>query len=182
MPSHPLHKFRFCPVCGSAGFCATDARGKRCPQCGFQYYFNAASATVAVIVNEQGQLLSVRRAKEPAQGTRDLPGGFCDPGETAEQGVAREVAEETGLVVTHCQYLFSIPNVYPFSGLDVHTTDLFFLCRVEGGQQPRAMDDAASWEWLSPQRIIPHEFGLHSVRQGVVRLLSVWGELFSPLV
>ena len=54
----------------------------------------------------------MRRAKEPAKGTLDLPGGFVDMYETVEDGMRREIKEETGLDVTEIQYLFSSPNVY----------------------------------------------------------------------
>ena len=88
---HPLAIFRFCPVCGSEAFAVHDARSKRCAHCGFTYYHNAAASTVALIENSRGELLVVRRALPPAQGTLDLPGGFVDPGETLDEGCRREV-------------------------------------------------------------------------------------------
>lgn len=70
-------------------------------------------------------MLVVRRAKDPAKGTLDLPGGFVDLHESAEEAVRREVKEETGLDVKSSRYLFSIPNIYLYSGFEVHTEDLF---------------------------------------------------------
>lgn len=172
--THPLSVFRYCPVCGSPNFVTNNEKSKRCADCGFVYFFNPSGATVAVIVNERDELLVVRRAKEPAKGTLDLPGGFLDCAETAEEGVAREVFEETGLVVEQCGYLFSIPNIYPYSGLDVHTMDLFFLCRVKGTQEAKAMDDAESLAWIPWGQIMPQEFGLLSVRKGIIRLKMMW--------
>ena len=172
--THPLDIFRYCPVCGSPNFVTNNEKSKRCADCGFVYFFNPSGATVAVIVNEHDELLVVRRAKEPAKGTLDLPGGFLDCAETAEEGVAREVFEETGLEVEQCDYLFSIPNIYPYSGLDVHTMDLFFLCRVKGTQEAKAMDDAESLAWIPWGQIMPQEFGLLSVRKGIIRLKMMW--------
>lgn len=86
-------------MCGSSRFDIHNEKSKQCADCGFTYYANPSSATVALIVNEKNELLTVRRGKEPAKGTRDLPGGFVDMDETGEQGVAREVLEETGLIV-----------------------------------------------------------------------------------
>jgi mutator protein MutT len=172
--THPLDIFRSCPVCGSPNFVTNNEKRKRCADCGFVYFFNPSGATVAVIVNDRDELLVVRRAKEPAKGTLDLPGGFLDCAETAEEGVAREVFEETGLVVEQCDYLFSIPNIYPYSGLDVHTMDLFFLCRVKGTQEAKAMDDAESLAWIPWGQIMPQEFGLLSVRKGIIRLKMMW--------
>jgi len=94
---HPLSQFKYCPKCGSAHFEVHNEKSKQCADCGFVYYFNPSSATVALILNERDELLVCRRAKEPAKGTLDLPGGFIDMTETGEEGVAREVREETGL-------------------------------------------------------------------------------------
>ena len=129
--AHPLDKFKYCPVCGSSHFDIHNEKSKQCADCGFTYYANPSSATVALIVNEKNELLTVRRGKEPAKGTRDLPGGFVDMDETGEQGMMREVKEETGLVVNKVEFLFSIPNLYEYSGMIIHTLDMFFLCQVD---------------------------------------------------
>ena len=92
---HPLSQFRYCPKCGSEHFKVHNEKSKQCADCGFIYYFNPSSATVALILNEKNELLVCRRAKAPAKGTLDLPGGFIDMTETGEEGVAREVLEET---------------------------------------------------------------------------------------
>lgn len=92
---HPLSQFKYCPKCGSEHFEIHNEKSKFCKDCGFVYYFNSSSATVALILNERNELLVCRRAKEPAKGTLDLPGGFIDMAETGEEGVAREVKEET---------------------------------------------------------------------------------------
>ena len=81
---HPLELFKYCPKCGSSAFVENNEKSKRCEDCGFVYYFNASSATVAFILNEQGELLVCRRAKEPKKGTLDLVGGFVDRFETGE--------------------------------------------------------------------------------------------------
>ena len=80
------------------------------------------------LLNGRNELLVCRRAKEPAKGTLDLPGGFIDMNETGEEGVSREVWEETGLKVEKATYQFSLPNIYIYSGFPVHTLDMFFLC------------------------------------------------------
>ena len=96
-----------------------------------------------IILNEKNELLVCRRAKEPAKGTLDLPGGFIDMNETGEEGVAREVLEETGLKVKKAVYQFTLPNIYVYSGFPVHTLDMFFLCTVENMSHFSAMDDVA---------------------------------------
>ena len=171
--SHLLSLFRFCPRCGAGRFEADTEKSKRCPECGFVYFMNPSASTVAVIVDGGGRLLAVRRSKEPARGTLDLPGGFCDCHETGEQGVRREVLEETGLEVVGARYLFSLPNMYRYSGLDIPTLDQFFLCTVKETTGATAMDDAAEILWLPRQEVRPEEFGLTSIRKGVERLLAM---------
>lgn len=164
---HPLELFRYCPECGSDKFEEHDEKSKRCSNCGFTYYFNPSAATVAFITNEKEELLVCRRAKEPAMGTYDLPGGFLDMFETGEMGVCREVKEETGLEVTSTDYMFSLPNTYLYSGFLVHTLDLFFRCKVKNDKLLSAMDDVSESFWIPIDEIDPDKFGLHSISKGV---------------
>lgn len=173
MHLHPFHSFHYCPKCGGA-FEEHNEKSYQCRQCGFVYYFNSSSATVAVIVNGRNELLVAVRAKEPARGTLDLPGGFCDMYESAEEGVRREVREETGMEVTELEYLFSLPNTYMYSGFVVHTIDAFFRCHVPDGAMPIAHDDVAECRWMPISEVNPEEFGLDSVREGVQMLINRW--------
>lgn len=169
---HPLEKFKYCPVCGSDHFVVNNFKSKKCEDCGFTYYANPCSATAAFIVNENDEMLVVRRAKEPALGTYDLPGGFCDMGETVEEGMRREIKEETGLEVQDIQYLFSSPNVYQYSGMGIHTLDMDYLVRVKGGRLAiQAADDAAEAFWIPINEVNPADFGLTSIRNAVIRFL-----------
>lgn len=170
--NHPFEQFAHCPKCGSTRFEINNEKSKHCHDCGFTYYFNIAAATVALIVNERGELLVARRAKAPALGTLDLPGGFIDMHETAEEGVTREVKEETGLEVTRAEYLFSLPNLYEYSGFTVHTLDLFFRCTVADASHYMAMDDAAALYFIPLAQLKPEEFGLGSIRRGIERILQ----------
>lgn len=171
---HPLSLFSHCPQCGSARFGDNDSRSRRCADCGFTYYHNASAATVAVIFNSRGELLVARRALEPAKGTLDLPGGFVDPGESVEEGCLREVREETGAEARIERFLFSLPNTYLYSGFEVHTADMFFLCRLADNAAVTASDDAAALQWMPLGEVRPEEFGLCSVREGVERLLRLF--------
>jgi len=164
---HPLQSFRYCPICGSEHFVENNFKSKKCESCGFVYYFNSAAATAIFITNRVGELLVVRRAKEPAKGSFDLPGGFVDLYETAEEAIVREVKEETGLGISLPEYLFSLPNIYQYSGFDVHTVDMFFQYSVDTFSGLQAGDDAESLLFLAKNEIHPEAFGLDSIRQGV---------------
>ena len=120
----------------------------------------------------KGDILGARRGKEPAKGTLDLPGGFVDNYETGEEAVAREVMEETGLKVDEVKYLFSLPNIYPYSGIVVHTLDQFYECRINDMSQISAMDDVADLMWIAPKEIKPELFGLTSINKGVKKYID----------
>jgi len=169
---HPLELFRYCPKCGSEYFEINNFKSKHCSNCGFTYYQNPSSATAAFILNSEGKLLVVRRGKEPAKGTLDLPGGFVDNAESAEQGIIREIKEETGLDISQVEYLYSIPNVYPYSGMKINTLDMFFLCHAGENAQVQAADDAAECMWLPLREVYVERFGLRSIREAVHRFLQ----------
>jgi 8-oxo-dGTP pyrophosphatase MutT (NUDIX family) len=131
------------------------------------YYFNTAAAVAGFIEDKDGRLLVTRRAFEPAKGTLDLPGGFVDYAETAEEALKREIREETGLQVQNLQFLFSIPNIYNYSGLEIHTLDLFFRCQIDDFSSMQPADDVAQLLWIDKNDIQPELFGLDSIRKAI---------------
>ncbi|SHF59206.1 NUDIX hydrolase [Dysgonomonas macrotermitis] len=167
---HPLDLFKYCPKCGSDRFVINNFKSKCCESCHFIYYFNPSSATVSVIINKKKELLVATRASDPAKGTFDLPGGFVDMNETAEEAVIREVNEETGLQINSVRYLFSIPNTYLYSGFEVQTTDMFFLCETNDDSSFSAHDDVAALQFIPISELNPSLFGLMSVRKGIEKI------------
>jgi ADP-ribose pyrophosphatase YjhB (NUDIX family) len=170
---HPLDKFAYCPVCGSKHFEINNFKSKQCQDCGFTYYANPSAATAALIINPRNELLVVRRAKEPAKGTLDLPGGFVDMNETVEEGMCREIKEETGLEVSDIRYLFSLPNLYMYSGMGIHTIDMIYWVPLDCEHiDIQASDDAAEAIWIPINKVNPADFGLTSIRHAVEKFLS----------
>jgi NAD+ diphosphatase len=165
--SHPLALFRFCPVCGSEQFAINNEKSKRCAGCGFVYYLNPSAATAAFIENEKGELLVCRRGKEPAKGTFDLPGGFTDMEETCTETIVREIKEELHLTVNSVEMLFSLPNWYRYSGMNIPTLDFFFRCRIDDFSALLAADDVAEAFFVKQEALNPEKFGLASIRKAV---------------
>lgn len=92
----------------------------------------------AVVRDETGRLLLVRRGREPSRGRWSLPGGRIEPGETAAEAAAREVREETGLVVE----VGALLQIVRLDGYVVAD----FAATVVGGEL-RAGDDADEVRW-----------------------------------
>lgn len=168
---HPLSQFKYCPKCGSNKFTENNFKSNKCGSCGFIYYFNISSSTIAIIINEQKELLVATRAHEPVKGTLDLPGGFVDLDENGEEAVVREVKEETGLDVTELKYLFSIPNKYMYSDFEVQTLDLVYLCTVKDTSNMKADDDVSNLQFIKLEDLNPDLFGLMSVKE-VIRTIQ----------
>ena len=157
---HPLEKFKFCPVCGSSHFEVNNFKSKKCQDCGFTYYANPCSATAAFIVNDKQEMLVVRRAKEPAKGTLDLPGGFVDMGETVEQGMRREIMEETGLDTRKSNTSFlRLTSICIAAWVSTHSIWTFwFLCT--------AMSQSSKLPTMLPRR-----FGFPSAKSILLSLV-----------
>lgn len=171
--THPLSQFKFCPKCGSDRFVENNIKSKRCEACSFVYYFNSCASTVALIINESNELLVATRAHEPVKGTLDLPGGFVDLNETGEEAMVREVKEETNLDVTETKYLFSIPNRYVYSGFEVHTLDLVYLCKVINTEGLKAEDDVAKLQFIKIEDLNPDLFGLLSIKEIIRKIQNI---------
>lgn len=163
----PQEVFKFCPRCGSQHFEFQGVKSFLCRDCHFLYYINVAGAVAALIMNDNEQLLFAKRAFEPFRGTLDLPGGFVDKDESAEDALIREIKEELSLEIDTYTFFRSFPNRYSFKGLTYYTVDLFFRCTIKDMTAMKAGDDAADIVFVPVSKIETGQIGLTSIRKVV---------------
>jgi ADP-ribose pyrophosphatase YjhB (NUDIX family) len=91
---------KFCPSCAAA-LEIKEVFGQQrpmCPSCGRVIFYDPKVAVICIVPRD-GQVLMIRRGTDLGYGLWGLPGGYVDRGEVVEKAAAREVWEETGLVV-----------------------------------------------------------------------------------
>jgi 8-oxo-dGTP diphosphatase len=141
----------------------------------------------AVIKDDQGRLLLIKRGHEPGAGLWSLPGGRIEPGETDAEALVREMREETGLTVQAGALLGSVRRPVPGGGpraaaggqdnsaaggqggtvLDIKD----YAATVTGGTLC-AGDDAADARWVAAG-----ELPSLPITEGLVEALTSWGVL-----
>ena len=149
-----------------------DSRSKRCADCHFTYYANASASAAAVVRNAQGEILLVRRAYAPAAGTSAFRADLPSTANQLETTCLRELQEETGLRGHAPKFLFSLPNLYVYSELTVHTLDSFFAVSVDDETALFAADDASAVDWYPLSRDLLEQISLSSHREALRRLLE----------
>jgi NAD+ diphosphatase len=179
--THPFDILSFCPKCGSSGFQRLGERSLKCLRCGFHLFINSAAAVAAMVSDNEGNLLLTTRGVEPGYGKLDLPGGFIDPGESAEDAVKRELSEELGMNVKAVQYLGSAPNEYVFSAFSVFTLDMAFLVTPETFEGLTPMDDILGFDFYPETRINFDEIPAPSIRRFVKQFFDQWSPKRSSL-
>jgi len=161
---------QYCSKCGAAALDLVGAKLLICRKCGFELYLNAATATAALISDNQGRLLVIVRARDPKKGSWDLPGGFTDPGESAEESLRREIQEELGLEIASMRYLCSHPNRYEYMGICYATVDLAFVCEVSDLAAARiCRSEVEQVLFVPPEELDAARFGFESIRQIVTQ-------------
>ena len=106
-------------------------------------YPEAPIVGVGAVVIDGTKVLLVRRGQEPLKGEWSLPGGGLELGETLQQGVVREVLEETGLMVAPggvIEILDRITQDEPSGRVRFHYVLIDFVCHVTGGALGPATD------------------------------------------
>jgi ADP-ribose pyrophosphatase YjhB (NUDIX family) len=153
--------FIFCPICGKplAPLAeGRDAGRPACAACGFVHYDNPAVTTFGLLEREDARFLVMCRAHAPYVGLWDMAGGFVESGETPQDTLLREVAEETGLAVEIDGLVGVYKSVY---GPGRHTVDIAFACRVVGGELTIS-EEKSEARWITPDEIPPMAFDAQS--------------------
>jgi 8-oxo-dGTP diphosphatase len=118
-------------------------------------YPEAPIVGVGAVVIDGTKVLLVRRGQEPLKGEWSLPGGALELGETLQQGVVREVLEETGLIVAPggiIDILDRISQDEASARVRYHYVLIDFVCRVTGGALCPATD-AEEVQWVERDQL-----------------------------
>jgi ADP-ribose pyrophosphatase YjhB (NUDIX family) len=130
-------------------------------------YHNIAAA-VAIIFTYEDKILFTERNVDPDKGKLDLPGGFIDPNETAEEASCREISEELGLTITSSDltYITTAPNNYLYRNVPYRTMDIFYECQLKSDViSINAADEIKSLIWIKRSEIDLNKIGFVSIRK-----------------
>ena len=122
----------------------------------------------AVVTDEQGRLLMIKRGHEPGAGLWSIPGGRIEPGETDTEALVREMLEETGLTVQVGRLLGTVQR----PGLDGAIIDIRDYAATVTGGTLTAGDDAADARWVRADQLIALP-----LTEGLAEILTSWGVL-----
>lgn len=148
---------RYCGACGHATVLRRAGHSARCldPACRLEV-FPRLDGAIIVLVEHAGRCLLGRQAGWPA-GRYSTLVGFIEPGESLEDALRREVFEEAGVVVAHCQYHSSQPWPFPASLM------LGYMAQA-ASDQIAIGDELEDARWFEPQALI------ESIEAGSLRL------------
>ena len=163
----PAEHFRYCPRCGVIRADISPITPLRCANCKLTYYFNPTVSAAAFVFDDRNRVLFIRRAKDPAAGMLGVPGGFIDIGETAEEGLRREVREEVGLEIEGVQYLGSCINEYFYLEVTYPVVDLIFSASAIRPELALPLDAVAGLEWRNVQDVQQEELAFPSLKMGI---------------
>ena len=140
---HARH--RFCAQCGSPTRVESAGWVRRCPECKASHYPRSDPVTIMLTVRGDYGLLGRNRRRPGARFS--CLAGFMEPGETLEEGVRREVHEESGIRVGRVKYLACQPWPFPSSLM------MGFLC--EGLSEEITVDpeELAEARWFHRDEI-----------------------------
>lgn len=172
------HPYQHCSRCGRAGLTVVSAREFVCPACGYRHFITPIPAACALVLDSADRLLVIRRAHEPGLGLLGLPGGVVEPGESGEQGAARETWEEAGLALPAgaFRYLGTFNNNYLFQDWVWPTLDVCYVARVESfGTLAPDSSEVSECLFLALDEVRAEEFAFQSNVQAVQRLRETLG-------
>jgi len=122
----------------------------------------------AIITDDTGRLLLIKRGHEPEEGRWSLPGGRVKPGESDRDALVREVREETGLDVEPGRLIGQVERPAPGGAIfDIHD-----YAAAVGGGLLAAADDAADARWVHSRDIDRLD-----LTSGLAETLTAWGVL-----
>ena len=136
-----------CSRCGAATEVTYAGHVRRCPVDGSEHFPRTDHAVIVLVTDDDDRCLLARSVQNPP-GRFSTVAGFVEPGESPEQAVVREVAEETGIVVRSCRYAGSQPWPFPSNLM------LGFYARADGAEPRPDGVEIAEAHWYTRGQLV----------------------------
>jgi NAD+ diphosphatase len=146
--SHWQLETRHCARCGAPVVLVAAGHRAQCtnPDCA-RLHFPRTDAAVIMLVEHEGACLLGRQAGWPP-GRYSTLAGFVEPGESLEDAVRREVAEESGVIIDEVRYHSSQPWPMPASLM------VGFIATATSRHIDRRDHELEEARWFTPQQIV----------------------------
>jgi NAD+ diphosphatase len=139
-------RHRFCANCGAPTEPRDAGHERHCPACDAHHFPRTDPVVIVRVFDDRDRLLLGRQSRWP-QGRFSLLAGFVEPGETLEEAVRREVAEESGVELGEVSYIASQPWPFPSSLM------LGFSALALGGDPAPGDDELAEVRWFEREEV-----------------------------
>ncbi len=166
--------FSFCYRCGSSLLQRNDD-SLICTSCSHVTYPNPSPCNAVFLENDKGEILLVKRGREPRKGTWDAAGGFIKPFEKYEESVKREIMEELSIEIDQIKIFGSYPDHYQFQGIDMATISIFSSARISSSDI-LVGDDVSGYSFFSPDEALELDLSFPSIKVALldyIRMKSI---------
>lgn len=163
-----IEAYKFCPLCGGE-FEKVDNELLNCKNCKKPFYISPKPCSAAVILNNDNELMLVRRAYDPRKGYWDVPGGFVSLDESIEDSVIREIEEEVGLKLKNLNFLFSYSDRYIYKEINYYCLVSLFLAEVESGEI-KAADDVSEVKFFSLDNLPMEDIAFDELKKALGKI------------
>ncbi len=135
----------FCPICGGETYLKRGGQARQCSNCRTEHFPRTDPVVIALVSHNDHCLLGQSRRRPSGSNIYSALAGFMEQGESIEEAVAREIGEESGILVKNVRYHSSQPWPFPWS--------LMIGCHADAATTEIVIDD----EEMSDVRWFPRD-------------------------
>ncbi len=123
----------FCPICAGKTYLKRGGQARQCSNCNTEHFPRTDPVVIALVSHNDHCLLGQSRRRASGSKMYSALAGFMEQGESIEEAVAREIGEESGILVKNVRYHSSQPWPFPWS--------LMIGCHADAATTEIVMDD-----------------------------------------
>lgn len=143
-----------------------------CSACGFIFFQNSKPTASPLILNEDNEVLLIKRAINPHFGAWDIPGGFLDEGEDPIIGLKRETMEELSVEIEPVEITAICVDEYPSADGTAYTLNLFYKSKIISGEI-KLNEESSEFAWFGQDDIPWKQLAFYNTALSIKKLYNL---------